>query len=40
LTAVDDGFCLDKTSFLQVYDPDESFRFNYCEYVAARRLEP
>jgi hypothetical protein len=39
-TAIDDGFCLNKTFLLQVYDPDESFRFNYCEYVMARRLEP
>jgi hypothetical protein len=38
--AVDDGFCLNKTFYLQVYDPDESFRFNYCEYVMARRLNP
>ncbi|MFO0881094.1 MAG: hypothetical protein U0840_27540 [Gemmataceae bacterium] len=35
----DDGFCLNKTFYLQVYDPDESFRFNYCEYVLARRHE-
>lgn len=39
-TAIDDQFCLNKTFFLQVYDPDESFRFNYCEYVLARRHEP
>jgi hypothetical protein len=39
-TAIDDEFCLNKTFFLQVYDPDESFRFNYCEYVMARRHEP
>ena len=39
-TAIDDGFCLNKTFYLQVYDPDESFRFNYCEYVMARRREP
>ena len=39
-TAIDGGFCLSKTFFLQVYDPDESFRFNYCEYVMARRHEP
>jgi hypothetical protein len=39
-TAIDDGFCLNKTFLLQVYDPDQSFRFNYCEYVLARRLEP
>jgi hypothetical protein len=32
-TAIDCEFCLNKTFFLQVYDPDESFRFNYCEYV-------
>lgn len=38
-TAVDDQFCLNKTFLLQVYDPDESFQFNYCEYVMARRLE-
>jgi hypothetical protein len=38
-TAIDDEFCLNKTFLLQVYDPDESFRFNYCEYVMARRLE-
>ena len=34
------GFCLNKTFYLQVYHADESFRFNYCEYVMARRLEP
>jgi hypothetical protein len=40
-TPIDDaGFCLNKTFLLQVYDVDESFRFNYCEYVLARRLEP
>lgn len=38
-TPIDDEFCLNKTFFLQVYDPDQSFRFNYCEYVMARRLE-
>ena len=38
-TAIDNEFCLNKCFFLQVYDPDESFRFNYCEYVMARRLE-
>ncbi|VTR97140.1 hypothetical protein [Tuwongella immobilis] len=37
--AIDDDFCLNKTFLLQVYDPDRSFRFNYCEYVMARRLE-
>lgn len=36
---LDDDFCLNKTFLLQVYDPDQSFRFNYCEYVVARRLE-
>ena len=35
-----DGFCLSETFSLQVYDPDKSFRFNYCEYVIARRHEP
>ena len=35
-----DGFCLYKPFQLQVYDADETFRFNYCEYVLARRLEP
>jgi hypothetical protein len=25
---------------LQVYDPDGSFRFNFCEFVLARRLYP
>jgi hypothetical protein len=39
-TAIDDEFCLNKTFLLQVYDSDQSFRFNYCEYVMARRLEP
>jgi hypothetical protein len=39
-TAIDDGFCLSKTFYLQVYDHDESFRLNYCEYVMARRLDP
>lgn len=38
-TAINGEFCLNKTFLLQVYDPDESFRFNYCEYVMARRLE-
>lgn len=38
-TAVDDGFSLNKTFLLQVYDVDQSYRFNYCEYVLARRLE-
>ena len=38
--AIDDEFCLNKTFFLQVYDADESYRFNYCEYVMARKLEP
>ena len=35
-----DEFCLEKTFYLQVYDVDETFRFNYCEYALARRLEP
>jgi hypothetical protein len=35
-----DGFCLNKTFLLQVYHADEVFRFNYCEYAMARRLEP
>ena len=39
-TMIDDDFCLNKTFLLQVYDVDQSFRFNYCEYVLARRLEP
>jgi hypothetical protein len=39
-TTVDESFCLNKTFLLQVYDVDQSFRFNYCEYVLARRLEP
>jgi len=39
-TTIDDDFCLNKTFLLQVYDVDQSFRFNYCEYVLARRLEP
>lgn len=34
---IDDGFCLNKTFLLQVYDLDETFKFNYCEYVLARR---
>lgn len=38
-TVTDGEFCLNKTFYLQVYDHDESFRFNYCEYVMARRLE-
>ena len=38
-TAIDDGFCLNKTFLLQVYDVDQTFQFNYCEYVMARRLE-
>jgi hypothetical protein len=37
-TASDDGFSLNKTFLLQVYHGDEVFRFNYCEYVMARRL--
>lgn len=36
---LDDGFCLKKTFYVQVYDHDESFRFNFCEYVMARRIE-
>jgi hypothetical protein len=40
VSVIDDGgFCLNKTFLLQVYDADQSFRFNYCEYVLARRLE-
>lgn len=38
-TAINEDFCLNKTFLLQVYDPDESFRFNYCEYAMSRRLE-
>jgi len=38
-TPIDNDFCLNKTFLLQVYDVDQSFRFNYCEYVFARRLE-
>ena len=38
-TVIDGGFCLNKTFYAQVYDHDESFQFNYCEYVLARRLE-
>ncbi len=38
-TAIDDEFCLNKTFLLQVYHTDQTFRFNYCEYVMARRLE-
>jgi hypothetical protein len=34
-----DGFCLYKPFLLQVYDADETFKFNYCEYVLARRLD-
>jgi hypothetical protein len=33
------GFCLYKPFQLQVTDPDQTFRFNYCEYVLARRLD-
>lgn len=36
---IDSGFCLNKTFLLQIYDPDETFRFNYCEHVMARRHE-
>ena len=39
-TPIKDEFCLNKTFRLQVYDPDGSFQFNYCEHVVARRLEP
>jgi hypothetical protein len=39
-TTINDNFCLNKTFFLQVYDVDKTFKFNYCEYVMARRLEP
>jgi hypothetical protein len=38
-TTIDGGLCLDKTFLLQVYDPDGTFRFNYCEYVLACRLD-
>ncbi len=38
-TPLNEDFCLNKTFLLQVYDPDETFRFNYCEYVVARRLD-
>ena len=34
---VEDGFLYGPFQ-LQVYDPDESFRFNYCEHVLARRM--
>jgi hypothetical protein len=34
-----DGFCLYKPFQLQVTDADQTFRFNYCEYVLARRLD-
>jgi hypothetical protein len=33
-----DGFCLFGPFQVQVYDLDQTFRFNYCEYVLARRL--
>jgi hypothetical protein len=38
-TASHDGFSLNGTFLLQVYHADQVFRFNYCEYVMARRLE-
>lgn len=38
-TTIDGDFCLNKTFLLQVYDVDQSFRFNYCEYAMARRLD-
>ena len=38
-TASRDGFSLDKTFYLQVYHADQVFRFNYCEYVMARRFD-
>jgi hypothetical protein len=34
----DDGY-LNRLFRLQVYHHDENFKFNYCEYVLARRLE-
>lgn len=33
------GIGLYKFFLLQVYDPDQSFTFNYCEHVLARQLE-
>lgn len=30
---------LSKIFYLQVYHADSVFRFNYCEYVAAKRME-
>lgn len=32
-------FCLYAPFQIQVYDADHAFRFNYCEYVLARRLD-
>lgn len=37
-TTVEDG-CLFKPFLLQVRDPDQTFTFNYCEYVLAKRLD-
>jgi hypothetical protein len=34
-----DGFSLTPTFLLQVYHADRVFRFNYCEYVMARRFD-
>ena len=34
------GIGLNKTFLLQIYHADQEFRFNYCEYVLARQLEP
>ena len=31
--------CLYEPFQLQVYDADRTFRFNYCEYILARRLD-
>lgn len=38
-TATDKDRGLNNTFLLQVYHPDQLFKFNYCEYVCARRLE-
>ncbi len=35
---IEDGFLYGPFQ-LQVYDPDESFRFNYCELVLANRMK-
>lgn len=34
-----DGICLYHPFPVEVYDPDGTFTFNYCEFVMARRLE-